>query len=80
MATLYIEGFSGFVTSTAASIVTGRNEPVPGVGIEPRRAHWVRNDSVTFPRAPLQSRKVGFPDSGFDLGFSPRGLSETDEA
>jgi hypothetical protein len=26
---------------------------------------------VTFPRAPLQSRKVGFPDSGFDLG-SPR--------
>src|SRR6516162_3990804 len=24
---------------------------------------------VTFPRAPLQSRKVGFPDSGFGLGF-----------
>jgi len=28
-----------------------------------------RRDQVTFPRAPLQSRKVGFPDSGFDLGF-----------
>jgi len=26
-------------------------------------------DKVTFPRAPLQSRKVGFPDSGFDLGY-----------
>src|ERR1700751_144000 len=39
------------------------------VGIEPRRAHHVIADKVTFPRAPLQSRKVGFPDSGFDLGF-----------
>jgi hypothetical protein len=29
-ATLFTEGFSGFVTSTTASIVTGRNEPVPG--------------------------------------------------
>jgi len=40
-----------------------------GVGIEPRRAHWVIQDRVTFPRAPLQSRKVGFPESGFGLGF-----------
>jgi hypothetical protein len=39
------------------------------VGIEPRRAHLVTKDKVTFPRAPLQSRKVGFPDSGFRLGF-----------
>jgi hypothetical protein len=29
-ATLYTEGFNGFVASTAASIVTGRNEPAPG--------------------------------------------------
>jgi len=50
------------------------------VGIEPKRAHFVQRDVVTFPRAPLQSRKVGFPDSGFDLGFSPRGLSDTGEA
>ena len=28
-----------------------------------------RKDKVTFPRAPLQSRKVGFPESGFRLGF-----------
>jgi hypothetical protein len=41
-----------------------------GVGIEPRRAHRALKDKVTFPRAPLQSRKVGFPDSGFGLGFS----------
>jgi hypothetical protein len=39
------------------------------VGIEPRRAHHVMADKVTFPRAPLQSRKVGFPDSGFDLDY-----------
>ena len=39
------------------------------VGIEPRRAHPINTDQVTFPRAPLQSRKVGFPDSGFRLGF-----------
>jgi hypothetical protein len=26
-------------------------------------------DQVTFPRAPRQSWKVGFPDSGFGLGF-----------
>ena len=31
---------------------------------------WVHISTVTtFPEAPLQSRKVGFPDSGFDLGY-----------
>ena len=50
------------------------------VGIEPRRAHRVRNDKVTFSRAPLQARKVGFPDSGFGLGISPRGLPGMDQA
>ena len=68
-ATLSIESSDSFVASTAAPIATGWSEPVPGVGIEPRRAHFVMKDRVTFPRAPLQSRKVGFPDSGFDLGF-----------
>ena len=28
--TLYTEGFSGFIASTTASIVTGRSDPVPG--------------------------------------------------
>jgi hypothetical protein len=33
-------------------------------------ARRVHNPTIaTFPEAPLQSRKVGFPDSGFDLGF-----------
>ena len=41
------------------------------VGIEPRRAHTVITDKVTFSRPPLQARKVGFPDSGFDLGNFP---------
>jgi hypothetical protein len=49
------------------------------VGIEPRRAHFVIN-KITFPRALLQSRKVGFPDSGFWPWLSLRGLSETGEA
>jgi hypothetical protein len=69
LATLSSESSDSFVASAAASIATGWSEPVPGVGIEPRRAHHVIADKVTFPRAPLQSRKVGFPDSGFDLGF-----------
>jgi hypothetical protein len=34
-ATLFTEGFSGFVTSTTASIVTGRNEPAPGRDFHP---------------------------------------------
>src|SRR5271166_3295629 len=46
-ATLCTEGFSGFVTSTTASIVTGLNEPVPGRDFHPlwtsafsRRTHF----------------------------------------
>jgi hypothetical protein len=34
-ATLYIRGFSGFVTSTTAPIATGRSEPVPGRDFQP---------------------------------------------
>jgi hypothetical protein len=30
---------------------------------------------ATVPEAPLRSRTVGFPESGSDPGFSPRGLS-----
>jgi hypothetical protein len=30
MRPFFTEGFSGFVTSTAASVVTGRNERAPG--------------------------------------------------
>jgi len=35
MATLYTEGFNSFVTSTAASVGTGRSEPVPGRDFHP---------------------------------------------
>lgn len=31
----FTEGFSGFVTSTTASIVTGWNEPTPGRNFHP---------------------------------------------
>jgi hypothetical protein len=41
------------------------------VGIEPRRAHWVEIDQATFPRAPLRSCTVGFPEYSSDLGFPP---------
>jgi ABC-type nitrate/sulfonate/bicarbonate transport system substrate-binding protein len=41
------------------------------VGIEPRRAHWVEIDQATFPRAPLRSCTVGFPQYSSDLGFPP---------
>ena len=35
LATLYAEGFSSFVTSTATSFATGRSEPVPGRDFHP---------------------------------------------
>jgi len=44
---------------------------LPRVGIEPRRAHWVEIDQATFPRAPLRSCTVGFPEYSSDLGFPP---------
>jgi hypothetical protein len=34
-ATFYTEGFSSFVASAAASVATGRNEPVPGRDFSP---------------------------------------------
>ena len=44
-------GFSGFVTSTAAPIATGRNEPVPGWDLHPlwtkRLSRRTRTSSVT---------------------------------
>ena len=49
IATLFTEGFSGFVTSTAAPIVTGRNEPAPGRDFHPL---W----TSAFPRRTLALR------------------------
>ena len=49
IATLYIEGFSSFVTSTAASIATGWSEPVPGRDLHPLK-------TTTFPQ---RTRVVG---------------------
>jgi hypothetical protein len=49
IATFFTEGFSGFVTSTAASIVTGRNEPAPGRDFHPL---W----TSAFPRRTLALR------------------------
>ena len=42
---------------------------------------WVPiSTSVTSPEAPLQSRKVGFPDSGFRLGFPQEAFPRMREA
>ncbi len=38
LATLYIESSDSFVTSAAASIVTGRSEPVPGRELHPLKS------------------------------------------
>jgi hypothetical protein len=35
---------------------------------------------LTFPQAPLRSRKVGFPESGSDRGFYSHRLSVGGEA
>ena len=51
--TLYTEGSSGFVTSAAASVVTGWNEPVPGWGYLPLK-------STGFPRRTAPPSLQGF--------------------
>jgi len=38
-ATLYIGGFSSFVTSATAPIATGRSEPVPGRDFHPLKTN-----------------------------------------
>jgi hypothetical protein len=63
-----------------SGITTQLSGPVLRVGIEPRRAHWVEIDQATFPRAPLRSCTIGFPEYSSDLGFSPRGLPDPGEA
>jgi hypothetical protein len=51
--TLCTRGFSGFIASTTAPIVTGRNDPVPGWDLHPllsnafsRRTHFLANFTV----------------------------------
>jgi len=58
IATLYIEGFSSFVTSTAASIATGWSEPVPGRDLHPLK-------TTTFPQ---RTRVVGQPEVMAQIG------------
>ena len=54
IATLYIEGFSSFVSATAASIATGWSEPVPGRDLHPLK-------TTTFPQ---RTRVVGDSEVG----------------
>jgi hypothetical protein len=54
--TLSTEGFSDLVASTAASVVTGWNEPVPGRGYLPLK-------STAFPRrTPSTTLRFGRDD------------------
>src|ERR1700720_226964 len=57
-------GFSGFVTSTAAPIATGRNEPVPGWDLHPlwtkRLSRRTRTISVI---ATLQGVQASSPET-----------------
>ena len=51
-ATLFIGGFSSFVTSTAAPIVTGWSDPVPGRDFNPLKSNAFSDDnggSASFP-------------------------------
>jgi hypothetical protein len=46
-------GFSSFVTSTAAPIATGRNEPVPGWDLHPLWTKRLSRRTRTIPLADL---------------------------
>jgi hypothetical protein len=71
--TLCTGGFSGFIASTTAPIVTGRNDPVPGWDSHPllsnafsRRTHFLANfpidddSTTTFSKCMCEYRKRGF--------------------
>src|SRR5690349_667739 len=72
LATLYTEGSDSFVASAAVSIATGWNEPVPGVGIEPRRAHHVIADRSRFLGPPCNPGRSDFPIPVLTLAFPER--------
>jgi hypothetical protein len=67
--TLYTGGFSGFVSSPTAPIATGRSDPVPGVGIEPRRAHSVKKTKSRFLGPPCNPGRSDFPIPVLTLAF-----------
>ncbi len=56
IATLYIEGFSSFVASTAASIATGWSEPVPGRDLHPLKTRHLFTAHVDIRQVKWQDR------------------------
>src|SRR5246500_3581767 len=66
-ATLYTEGSDGFVSSAAASIATGWNEPVPGRELHPLKSSAFHGALLQQPshRAALNSTVI------IDLPISP---------
>src|ERR1700692_771804 len=74
--TLYTEGSSGFVTSAAASVVTGWNEPVPGWGYLPLKSTGFPRRTAPRPLQTLQRCRVGggassCPDAGHRPPLKP---------
>jgi len=53
---------------------------IVGYGGEPGGFQMAQSGSLitTFPQASLRSRKVGFPESGSDLGATPRPPSQNE--
>jgi hypothetical protein len=80
LATLYTESSDSFVASAAASIATGWSEPVPGVGIEPRRAHWVMKRPSHVSSGPPAIPEGRISRFRFWPWLFPRGLSKIGEA
>src|ERR1017187_3814794 len=62
--TLCTEGSSSFVTSTAASVVTGWNEPVPGWGYLPLKSTGFSRRTAPLPLQQLHRCRVGGAASG----------------
>ena len=61
-ATLYIRGFSGFVTSTTAPIATGRSEPVPGRDFQPavdQRLFTAHQQGYSYLRRATEETRPG---------------------
>jgi hypothetical protein len=62
IATLSIEGFSGFVTSAAVSTATGWSEPVPGRDLHPLKTNAFSRSTWIVGNLPLPDWWNGCPD------------------
>jgi hypothetical protein len=64
---MFLEGFDGFVASTAAPIATGWSDPVAGRELHPLKIHALSRRTNGFARRWPSIRRIGFGWSESDV-------------